>query len=303
MGGKGDNHISPHVPVMVREVVEFLNCRPGRVILDGTVGMGGHARAILPEILPGGFYLGIDIDDTVLPLARRNLKLFEKNIALEQENFARLKDLADRHHLDYLDGVLFDLGVSSRQLNDPARGFSFQRDGPLDMRMDRCQKVTAFDLVNRLPAGELADIIYRYGDERWARRISRRLVEYRKQSRISTTGELAALIARAVPGRGRIHPATRTFQALRIYLNRELQSLEEALPAALKLLKPGGRICVIAFHSLEDRIVKHEFRRWEKEKGEIKILTKKPLVPSREEIRRNPRSRSAKLRVAEKNKA
>lgn len=300
MGGKGDNGISPHVPVMIREVIEYLDCRPGGIILDGTVGAGGHARGILPRILPDGFYLGLDVDKTILSLARRNLELFEKNVALEHGNFARLKELAARHHLNGLDGALFDLGLSSWQLNDPSRGFSFQGDGPLDMRMDRSGKVTAYQVVNRLPAAELAEIIYRYGNERWARRISRGIVRYRKIRPIRSTTELAALIARTVPGRGRIHPATRAFQALRIHINRELESLQEALPGALELLKPGGRICVIAFQSLEDRIVKHEFRRWEKEKKEVKILTPKPLLPSREEVRRNPRSRSAKLRVAEK---
>jgi len=300
VGGKGDNGISPHVPVMIREVIEYLDCRPGGIILDGTVGAGGHARGILPRILPDGFYLGLDVDKTILSLARRNLELFEKNVALEHGNFARLKELAARHHLNGLDGALFDLGLSSWQLNDPSRGFSFQGDGPLDMRMDRSGKVTAYQVVNRLPAAELAEIIYRYGNERWARRISRGIVRYRKIRPIRSTTELAALIARTVPGRGRIHPATRAFQALRIHINRELESLQEALPGALELLKPGGRICVIAFQSLEDRIVKHEFRRWEKEKKEVKILTPKPLLPSREEVRRNPRSRSAKLRVAEK---
>jgi 16S rRNA (cytosine1402-N4)-methyltransferase len=300
VGEKADSSAFHHLPVMVREVLEFLDCKPGQVILDCTVGPGGHARSILPKILPGGLLVGIDRDSEVLSLARHNLGQFKKNLVIRQWDFADLEGLAVKLSLGGLDGVLFDLGVSSWQLSDPARGFSFQHDGPLDMRMDRRQKTTVADLIKQLPEKELADIIYRYGGERRSRRISRFVVAARKRKPITTSFELARVITRARPGGGKIHPATRTFQALRIHLNRELEALRKALPAALDLLNPGGRICVLSFHSLEDRIVKQTFGWWGKEQGKIKVLTGKPLRPSGEEVRRNPRSRSARLRAAAK---
>jgi len=205
-----------------------------------------------------------------------------------------------RTGIDKLDGILFDLGVNSSQLQDQHRGFSFRVDGPLDMRMDSREDYRASDLVNRLGRKELEWVIREYGEERFAGRISRHIVEERSREPILNTGRLARIVAAAQPGRGKIHPATRTFQALRIYLNGELDALEKALPEAISMLKSGGRICVISFHSLEDRIVKYEFRRWDRQEGLLRILTKKPVRPGLEEVRKNPRSRSAKLRAAER---
>ncbi len=285
---------------MTAEVLEYLNCRPGQVIMDCTLGEGGHARLILPRILPGGKLIGIDRDAEVLERARRNLRIFEKQVIIKQGNFRECSRLAAELKLEEVDGILFDLGVSSFQLDSPERGFSFRGAGPLDMRMDRREQFQAVDLVNQLSAPELEKIIRDYSQERWARRISRAIVRTRGKSPLETTIDLAEVITRAVPGRGRIHPATRTFQALRIYLNRELESLEEALPAAANLLKKGGRMAVISFHSLEDRIVKWEFRRQAGEAGVMKIITPKPLRPDYREVRSNPRARSARFRVAEK---
>ena len=285
---------------MVEEVCYFLDCRPGKTILDCTLGEGGHARHLISRISPGGRLIGIDRDGEAIRIARKNLSDLMDTARIEQANFCDLKEVLDRLRIRGLDGVLFDLGVSSPQIEEASRGFSFRVDGPLDMRMDNREGRCAADLVNNLTRKELEWIIREYGEERWAGRISRRIVSERSSRRILRTGRLARIIAGAVPGRGRIHPATRTFQALRIYLNRELEALKEALPEALSLLKPGGRICVISFHSLEDRIAKFEFRRWDRELGAIRLLTKKPLRPGIEEVRRNPRSRSACLRAAEK---
>ena len=268
--------------------------------MDCTLGAGGHACRILPRISPGGTLIGIDRDGEILERARRNLRIFEKQVVIRQGNFSECSRLAEEAGLDGVDGILFDLGVNSVQLDSPERGFSFRRDGPLDMRMDRRERTRIADLINRLPAPELERIIRDYSQERWARRISRAIVRARGKRPLRTTMELAGIIARAVPGRGRIHPATRAFQAFRIHLNRELDSLREALPEAVNLLKKGGRIVVISFHSLEDRIVKWEFRRQDKEAGVIKIITPKPLRPRYQEVRSNPRSRSACFRVAEK---
>ncbi len=289
-----------HVPVMAEEVGEILDCRPGRVIIDCTLGEGGHAFYLLPKLLPGGKLLGLDRDGEALEAAQARLKDFQGSVRLERANFADLTEVAARWGVGEVDGILFDLGVNSGQLGKAERGFSFQADGPLDMRMDLREQSTATDLVNGLTAFELESIIRRYGEERWAKRISRAVVRERGREAIRSTGRLARVIAQAVPRRGRMHPATRTFQALRIYLNRELESLRKALPAALSLLKPGGRLCVISFHSLEDRIVKNEFRRWGREEGKVAILTKKPLRPTLEEVRRNRRSRSARLRAVER---
>jgi len=285
---------------MVEEVSTFLNCWPGQIILDCTLGEGGHARHLISRISPGGYLIGIDRDGAAIRIARHNLIGHEKLVEIEQANFADLTEVLERLEIKSLDGVLFDLGVCSSQLGVAERGFSFQLDGPLDMRMDNREKRTAADLVNRLSRKELEWIIREYGEERFAGRISRRIVEERSSRPIMRTGRLARIITAAVPGRGRIHPATRTFQALRIYLNEELEALKTALPQALSFLKPGGRICVIAFHSLEDRIVKHEFRRQAREIGHLQLLTKKPVRASIAEVHLNRRARSARLRAAEK---
>ncbi|MFQ5342728.1 MAG: 16S rRNA (cytosine(1402)-N(4))-methyltransferase RsmH, partial [Anaerolineae bacterium] len=279
--------------------------------IDGTVGAGGHAWGILEASSPGGRLLGLDADPDALQIARERLAGFGERAVLVHANFDTLESVAPAHGFDAVDGLLFDLGLSSVQLADATRGFSFQVEGPLDMRFDSRQTQTAAGLVNTLTADELADILRRYGEERYARRIARAIVAHRP---ISTAQELASTIKRAVPGRGRVHPATRTFQALRIATNDELGTLERALPQAVKLLRPGGRLLVISFHSLEDRIVKHFFRQAERDctcppelpvcvcdhEATLKVLTRKPITPSAGEIARNPRSRSAKLRVAER---
>lgn len=295
----GDPNSGGHLPVMAGEVEDFLDPRPGQVIIDCTVGEGGHAARLLARLAPGGVLIGLDRDASVLEAARDKLAGYGEMARLERDNYTNIQEALGRAGLEAADGVLFDLGVNSAQLDNRERGFSFQQDGPLDMRMDPGEGRTAADLVNRLHRRELEYVIRAYGEERYAGRISRRIVEERSRSPIRTTGRLAEIISRAVPGRGKIHPATRTFQALRLAVNRELENLEQALPAAREVLRPGGRICLIAFHSLEDRIVKHTFRRWAGE-GKVRILTARPVRPSEEETRANPRARSARLRAAEK---
>lgn len=312
-----------HTPVLLAEVLDALQPRPGGIFIDSTLGGGGHALAILQRSQPGGRLLGIDADPVALQAARDRFESLGTDIAppdsytLLHGHFDAIGVLARTHGFDKADGIMFDLGVSSYQLDTPERGFSFNVDGPLDMRLDPTQEPTAADLVAELGEQELADVIYRYGEERYARRIARRIVERRRQRPITTTGDLAALIAQAVPGRkspqtggrrGQIHPATRTFQALRIAVNRELERLEIALPQAVELLNPGGRLAVISFHSLEDRIVKLFFRAESGYGGSeapdkpvrLHITTRKPIEPGEAEVRANPRSRSAKLRVAER---
>ena len=279
----------------------FLACRPGALILDCTLAEGGHALEILKRITPGGKLIGLDRDPEVLAVARARLEEYQNNVVIRRLSFSEIASWTEEEGLAGIDGALFDLGLSSFQLDDPRRGFSFRFDGPLDMRMDLEQGLTAAELVNRLPVSELEEIFFQYGQERWSKRISRAIVRARSRTAIRTTGELARIVAAAVPGRGRIHPATRVFQALRIAVNRELEELEEGLSAAFSLLRPGGRLCAISFHSLEDGIVKRFFRRREREDKAGRVLTPKPLTPSREEQRINPRSRSAKLRAIEHN--
>jgi 16S rRNA (cytosine1402-N4)-methyltransferase len=248
--------------------------------------------------------IGLDRDGEAIAYSKERLAEFGDRVTLKQTDYRDLKCCLMDMGVPQVGGVLFDLGVSSPQFDDPRRGFSFREDGPLDMRMDQTAGMTAATLVNRESEHALADIIYQYGDERYARRIARAIVRARERSPIETTGELASIIAKAVPSayrHGRIHCATRTFQALRIAVNRELESLEPALDDAADLLAPGGRLCVVSFHSLEDRIVKRVFRALAQGPGaRLSVLTKKPIVPSDEECRENPRARSAKLRVAER---
>jgi 16S rRNA (cytosine1402-N4)-methyltransferase len=283
-----------HEPVLVEEVRGFLSPAPGKVIVDATVGAGGHAAALLAC---GAQVIGVDQDPQALDLARDRLAPFSDRVRLFRGNFRDLPALLSPLALPKLDGVLFDLGASSLHFDRPERGFSFQADGPLDMRMDPDGPTTAADLVNHLPEVDLARILWEYGEERHSRRIARAIARARP---IHTTGDLAALVARAVgdkPRRYRIHPATRTFQALRIAVNDELPALAAGLSAALAHLSPGGVLCAISFHSLEDRIVKH-FLRAEALAGRVEVLTKKPIGASEVEIARNPRARSAKLRAA-----
>ncbi len=301
-----------HVSVLPTEVLEALAPRPGGVYLDGTLGGGGHAAAVLTAAQPGGRLLGIDADPAALAAAQARLTgagLPAASFMLHHGRFGDMAAIAQVYGLQEVDGILLDLGVSSYQLDTPARGFSFAADGPLDMRLDPTRGPTAADLVNGLDEVSLADLIYRYGEERGSRRIARLVVERRGQTPFTGTADLAALVARAVGrgGRDRIHPATRTFQALRIAVNGELAQLEAALPQAVALLRPGGRLAVISFHSLEDRIVKLFFRAesgyggsMNEQTPRLSILTRKPLEAGDEELARNPRARSAKLRVAER---
>lgn len=296
-----------HTPVLLAEVIAGLAPRPGGHYIDGTVGGGGHAAAILAASAPDGRLLGIDADPASLAAAGARLAPFGARAALLHGNVRDLTSLAQAAGFAPVDGIVLDLGVSSHQLDTAERGFSFLADAPLDMRMDPTTGETAADLVGTLPESALADIIYRYGEERGSRRIARFVVEARRKRPIETTGELAAIVERALGGRrGKLHPATRTFQALRIAVNRELESLEAALPQAVELLGPAGRLAVIAFHSLEDRIVKQFFRAESGYGGaetpvRLRIVTKKPIEAGEEETQANPRARSAKLRIAERN--
>lgn len=291
-----------HTPVLLAEVIAALAPRPGGRYLDATIGGGGHALAVLQAAQPGGVLLGIDADPAALAATAERLAEagLSQQAVLRHGSFADLAALAAESGFAAVDGILFDLGVSSYQLDTPERGFSFAADGPLDMRLDPTQGPTAADLVNRLSERELADIIFQYGEEHAARRIARAIVERRRSQPFQSTADLAAVVARAVGGRhGRIHPATRTFQALRIAVNHELDRLAAALPQAVALLALGGKLAVISFHSLEDRIVK-QFLRAEAtgEAPRLAIITKKPVVASDTEVAANPRARSAKLRVA-----
>ncbi len=289
-----------HVPVLRTEVLALLQPRPGGRYLDATVGLGGHAEAILQASEPSGMLLGIDRDAESLALARQRLEPFGSRVRLLQGRFENLHELLGAE--EGFDGVVFDLGASSLQLDAAERGFSFGREGPLDMRMDRGTGMTAADLVERLSEVELADVIFRWGEERWSRRIARAIVEARRQAPIRTTAVLAEVVAKAIPRRAwprRIHPATRTFQAVRIAVNDELSGLAPALDSAVGLLCPRGRLVAISFHSLEDRIVKQTWRRLEAA-GRARILTKRPITPGDAEVATNPRARSAKLRALER---
>jgi len=291
-----------HQPVMVEEAVEFLAPRPGQRLVDCTVGTGGHSLAILPHLMPSGRLLAVDCDAQALLAADKRLTEFSPHVELVHDNFRHLPQILRHRHLTKVDGVLADLGMSSLHLDQPERGFSFQHEGPLDMRMDPRGTTTAASLLRRLPESELAHLLQAYGEERWARRIAKHLVTVRRRTPIETTTQLARLVADAVPsqaGPRRIHPATRTFQALRMAVNEELASLELLLAALPKVLRSGGRAVIITFHSLEDRLVKQGFRRGE-QAGLWKLLMKKPLTPSEREVEENPRSRSAKLRAVEK---
>lgn len=295
-----------HVPVLLDAVIDGLAVRAGGVYIDGTVGGGGHAEAILER--GAARLIGIDQDPAALAAARERLQPYADQVTLVHGNFADIEAIARAHGVAEVDGILLDIGVSSHQLDSTARGFSFNTDAPLDMRMDPTGGETAADLINTLPERELADLIYRYGEEHASRRIARFIVDQRRKAPFERTGELAEVVARALGGRrGKIHPATRTFQALRIAVNDELGVLEQALPAAAKLLAIGGRLAVITFHSLEDRIVKLFFRRAaargslaDDQLPRLALVNRKPIVADREEISRNRRSRTAKLRLAER---
>jgi 16S rRNA (cytosine1402-N4)-methyltransferase len=289
-----------HVPVMTAEVVQFLQPERGGVFVDCTLGLGGHARALLAA--GAARIIGLDRDEDALAGARAALAPFGDRAEFVHADYRDLESVLDSRHIPAIDGALADLGISSLQLDSAGRGFSFQRDEPLDMRMDRSQGDTAADLVARSSERELADVIFRYGEERFSRRIARAIVDARRETPVATTGRLAAIVRRAIPRRGpaRIDPATRTFQALRIWVNRELDGLDRFVETAMARLRQGARLVVITFHSLEDRIVKHTLRALESRGAGVKVLTKKPLVPRDDEVRDNPRARSAKLRAAER---
>lgn len=301
-----------HEPVLLQEIVEWLAPKPGGAFIDATLGGGGHSEALLDGSGPDGRLLGLDADGEAIAVARQHLAAYGDRVTLIQANFAEMERVARERGFAAVDGVLFDLGLSSLQLAEGERGFSFQLEGPLDMRFDATRGPTAADLVNELSPTDLADVIWRSGEEPRSRRIARAIVARRP---VRSTRELADIVVEALGEGGRLHPATRTFMALRIAVNRELTSLEEALPQAVRLLAPGkGRVAVISYHSLEDRLVKQRFRLEAKDcicppslpecgcdhRATLRILTRKPIRPSSQEVRDNPRSRSARLRVAER---
>ncbi len=286
-----------HIPVLLKEVIEYLDCLPNKIYVDCTVGEGGHAEEILNKTSPEGRLIGIDRDADALKVAEERLRRFANRFVLINDDFVNISEILKEQGIERVDGIFFDLGVSSLQLEDAGRGFSFLVDAPLDMRMDRREGIKASDLVNTLSEEELRELIWKYGEERWARRIAAAIVRERRKKPIERTSQLVEVITRAVPAPyryRRIHPATRTFQALRIAVNRELDVLPRALQEASGYLNVGGRLCVISFHSLEDRIVKNILKSLP-----LRVLTKKPVTPSGEEIAINPRARSAKLRAAE----
>jgi 16S rRNA (cytosine1402-N4)-methyltransferase len=289
-----------HVPVMTAEILQFLRPEHGGLFVDCTVGLGGHAGALLEA--GATRLIGLDRDLDALARAGETLAPWRDRVELVHADYRAIADVLDQRQIAVVDGTLADLGVSSMQFDAPGRGFSFQRDEPLDMRMDRSQGETAADFIARATEVELADTIFRYGEERFSRRIARALVETRRETPVTGTAQLAAIVRRSIPRRGytRIDPATRTFQALRIWVNRELDGLDRFLEAAVSRLRAGARFAIISFHSLEDRIVKHTLRALERREALIRVLTKKPLTPDENEVQRNPRARSAKLRVAER---
>ena len=285
------------MPVLLNEVVDMLAVRGNGIYLDATVGLGGHSSAILDRLGSEGMLIGTDRDEKALASAAK--RLGNGRVHLRKKRFSEIGDIVSDFKIDSLDGVLFDLGVSMFQLKDYDRGFSFMSEARLDMRMDSSERLSAWEVVNRYSEKELQRIFKEFGEEPLFRKIAKRIVISRRLAPINTCSELAELILQAYGGRGKTHPATRTFQALRIEVNKELEELRNGLSAAVGMLKVGGRICVIAYHSLEDRIVKNVFRELSRERV-LRILTKKPIAPVREEVLRNPAARSAKLRGVEK---
>jgi len=297
-----------HLPAMVEEVVQFLDCRPDRTYVDCTLGGGGHAIEILKKSIPSGRLIGIDCDLSAIDKAKKRLETFQERVTIIHDNYINLGCILEGLKIEKVDGILFDLGISSFQVDSGERGFSFQLDSPLDMRFDQRTTLSAYHVVNKFPASEIKKIIKNYGEERFADRITRAIDKKRKVEPISTTDNLSQIIKYSVPKSyrwGRIHPATRTFQAIRIAVNDELNNFKKALYDSINFLVKGGRLCVVSFHSLEDKITKHFFKDLEKNNGPLapakfKILTKKPLIPKISETDMNPRSRSSKLRVVER---
>jgi 16S rRNA (cytosine1402-N4)-methyltransferase len=305
-----------HCPVLLNEVIKFLNCKKGGVYIDCTLGLGGHAQKILKEIGPSGKLIGIDCDEDAINLAKKKLGCYQDNIIYVRDNFSNLAKIIKAKKIIEVDGVLFDFGVSSFQIENVQRGFSFNSEAYLDMRMDKRIPFTAKDVVNNFTREQIETILYQYGEEKYASLIAKNIVKTRVNEPIVTTVQLVNVIKEAVPHKfySRIHLATRTFQALRIEVNKELENIEQGLIQAVGLLKKGGRIAAISFHSLEDRIVKNKFREFSGictcpmsipictcgQKKILNILTKKPVSPTEKEVQFNPRARSARLRVAEK---
>jgi 16S rRNA (cytosine1402-N4)-methyltransferase len=307
-----------HIPAMLNEVVFYLNCRPGKIYVDGTLGGAGHAGAICDKITPGGVFIGIDQDIDAINHAKTALQNLSLHVHLIHGNFVRLPEFLSQLNIDAVDGLLLDLGLSLHQLEASGRGFSFRKEEPLDMRMDIQTPETAEMLVNNLAQDDLQKIFKEYGEERWAGQIARSIEKIRRQKKISTSKQLAQIVVDSIPGRAvskqKIHPATRVFMALRIAVNRELERLEAFMKDAADFLTPGGRLCVLSFHSLEDRIVKHRLKALEKgctcppqlprcicgQKPQVRILTRKVIRPTAEEIAVNPMARSTRLRAAEK---
>ena len=293
---------SSHIPVMNREILTYLNLKPGGCVVDCTIGTAGHALEIAGCLGREGRLVGIDRDGESLNIAKGKLKSSLGKYSFVQNDFRNIDNILNDLKIKEVDGFLFDLGISSYQLENSQRGFSIKAEGPLDMRMDKNSYISAYDLVNSLSEREISSILKNFGQERWHNRIARYLVSERKKNPIESTQDLSNAVLRAIPHQFRhqkIHPATRTFQAFRIAVNRELEALEIALDKCVSYLKGGGRLCVISFHSLEDRIVKEKFRHFAKE-GKLKPIVKKPLCPSLAEVNQNPRSRSARLRIAER---
>jgi 16S rRNA (cytosine1402-N4)-methyltransferase len=307
-----------HIPAMLNEAIFYLNCQPGKIYVDGTLGGAGHADAICEKITPGGVFIGIDQDIEAINHAKTALQNFSLHIHLIHGNFVRLPEFLSQLNIDAVDGILLDLGVSLHQLENSGRGFSFRKEETLDMRMDIQTSETAEMLVNKLAQDSLQKIFKEYGEERWARQIAANIVKIRRREKITTSKQLAQIVVDSIPGqaaaRQKIHPATRVFMALRIAVNRELDKLRTFLESAADFLNPGGRLCLLSFHSLEDRIVKQRLKALEKgctcppqlprcicgQKPQIRILTKKVIRPTAEEIEANPMARSTRLRAAEK---
>src|SRR6056297_19249 len=304
-----------HKPVLLEETIEYLSVKKAGIYVDGTLGRGGHTAGILENLGDEGLVISLDRDLHAIEAVKDSIE--SKNLILEHANYINISDVLDKHDIDKVDGMIFDLGVSSPQLDNSNRGFSYKNNGPLDMRMNRDQKLTAADIVNNYRKDKIKKIIYDYGEENWASRIAEFIVAYRNIKEIETTFELVDILKAAIPASARRsggHPARRTFQALRIATNNELNQLEDMISSAVKRLKKGGRICIISFHSLEDRIVKHKFKDLASDcicppeipvcvcdkEPLVKIITKSPIRASEQEVEENYRARSAKLRVAEK---
>ncbi len=307
-----------HIPVMLSEVVHYLNCKPGKIYADCTLGGSGHAGAILEKIIPDGILIGIDQDIDAIKNAKRKLKPYKLNIHLFHDNFINLPKILSQLNITAVDGILLDLGISFHHLDSSGRGFSFRKDEPLDMRMNIESDTTAEELINTMDEKSLAEIFFKYGEERYSRKIAKKIVNVRKQKKIKSSRQLSEIVCRAVSGkassRRRIHPATRVFMAVRIAVNKELDMLNSFMETSVDLLKPEGRFCILSFHSLEDRIVKKKIKLLEgrcicppalprcvcNKPRVIRSLTKKVLRPTEEEIAANPMARSARMRVVEK---